>query len=150
MTEIDAEHENGLCHPFSNTEPEDKGSVSASCFFQHLLDDNSYLSPHQTEGRGERRKYPTHCSSCLFLFTRFPSLSSSPSLFFYYFFKPPPFLPFLAADTQTTLNIVPLPLRAMDLKCSSPLLMCVKGGGGARGWGDPILPYLRLEVRGHA
>lgn len=47
VTEIDAEHENGLCHPFSNTEPEDKGSVSASCFFQHLLDDNSYLSPHQ-------------------------------------------------------------------------------------------------------
>ncbi len=33
VTETDAEHENGLCHPFSNTEPEDKGSVSASCFF---------------------------------------------------------------------------------------------------------------------
>lgn len=47
VTEIDAEHENGLCHPISSTEPEDKGSVSASCFFQHLLDDNSYLSPHQ-------------------------------------------------------------------------------------------------------
>ena len=52
MTEIDEERENGLCHLFSNTEPEDKGSVSASRFFQHLLDDNSYLSPHQSERRG--------------------------------------------------------------------------------------------------
>lgn len=56
VTEIDAEHENGLCHPFSNAELEDKGTVSASGFFQHLLDDNSYLSPHQRDGRGERRK----------------------------------------------------------------------------------------------
>lgn len=86
VTETDAEHENGLCHPFSNTEPEDKGSVSASRFFQHLLDDNSYLSPHQREARGERRKYTTHCSSCLFLFARFSSQSSSISLFI----PPPP------------------------------------------------------------
>lgn len=56
VTEIDAEHENGLCHPFSNTELEDKGTGSASSFFQHLSDDNSYLSPHQRDGRGERRK----------------------------------------------------------------------------------------------
>lgn len=68
VTETDAEHENALCHPLSNTEPEDKGSVSASeresCFFQHLLDDNSHLSPHQKERRGESTEHTVlHVSS---------------------------------------------------------------------------------------
>lgn len=92
VTETDAEHENGLCHPFSNTEPENKGSVS--CFFHHLLDDNSYLSPHQRQRRGERRKHTKHCTSCLFLFTRVSSPSSSVLLFF-----PPP--PSLSQHTNT-------------------------------------------------
>lgn len=88
VTEIDAEHENGLCHPLSNTEPEDKGSVSASeresCFFQHLLDDNSYLSPHQKEERGESTEHTVlHVSSSSFASHLRPPQSR-------FLFHPPP------------------------------------------------------------
>lgn len=65
VTEIDAEHENGLCHPFSSTAPEDKGSVSAICFFQHLLDDNRHLSPHQRK-EGEESTEHTVLHVCSF------------------------------------------------------------------------------------
>lgn len=71
MTEIDAERENGLCHPRSNTRAKDKGGVSASCLFQPLADDNSHLSPHRREARAEAEDgfatSPPLCSPHIFL-----------------------------------------------------------------------------------
>lgn len=64
------EHENGLCHPFSSAELGDKGSVSASRFFQHLLDDNSYLSPHQRKEREESAEH-TVLHVCFSSFTSY-------------------------------------------------------------------------------
>lgn len=131
MTEIDAERGNGLCHPISSTEPEDKGSVSASCFFQHLLDDNSYLSPHQRERRGERRKHNADGSSRLLLSARFTSPSSSFSRF--------------SRPCHGYTSTVPLPLHAGDPKCS-PLSADGCRGGMHRG----ELPHSGREVKGHA
>lgn len=71
MTELDAERENGLCHPRSNTRAEDKGGVSAGCLFQPLVDDNSHLSPHRREARAEAgdgfATSPPLCSPHVFL-----------------------------------------------------------------------------------
>lgn len=93
------EHENGLCHPFSSAELGDKGSVSASRFFQHLLNDNSYLSPHQ---RKEREESAEHTVLHVY-FSSFTSYRRPP----YSRFFPPPSRPspthfFLRrTDTQT-------------------------------------------------
>lgn len=66
---MDAERENGLCHPRSNTRSKDEGGVS--CLFQPLVDDNSHLSPHWREARGEAEDcFPTSsllCSPLVFL-----------------------------------------------------------------------------------
>lgn len=129
------EHENGLCHPFSSAELGDKGSVSASRFFQHLLDDNSYLSPHQRKEREESAEHTVlHvCFSCLFLLIHFLSPASLLSLF-----SPlPPSLPsfpntFLSPAHRHANPQTPFPLDPKPLQLS------------------PSPVYLRLEVKGHA
>lgn len=133
VTEIDAEHENGLCHRFSNTEPEDKGSVSASCFLQHLLDDNSQLSPHQREKREESTEHSVlHVSPSSF---SPPHIHTVYSIYIYIVQTPP--------------NTVSLPLHAMDLNPSNSLLMGVQLHVGD-GTSVPFLPISGLEVKGHA